>query len=82
MRTVSCFRHVDSNLSQNETLRGELAHKSKACLNYESQLHRVQNQMLEELDGKERDIDRLRAETEKLKVYIHTYMYIRCILLL
>ncbi len=53
---------------QNEKLHGELATKSKACLDCESQLHRVQSQMVEELDGKERDIDRLRAEIEKLKV--------------
>lgn len=55
-------------MAQNEKLRGELLSKHKACLNYESQLHRVQNQMVEELDVKERDIDRLRAEIEKLKV--------------
>ena len=38
------------------------------CSRYESQLHRVQAQMVEEMDGKERTIDKLRAEKEKFQV--------------
>ncbi len=38
------------------------------CSRYESQLHRVQAQMVEEMDEKERSIDKLRAEMEKHKV--------------
>lgn len=40
------------------------------CSRYESQLHRVQAQMVEEMDEKERSIDKLRAEMEKYKVQL------------
>ena len=40
------------------------------CANYESQLQRVQEQMVADMDDRERTIDRLRAETEKYKVSV------------
>lgn len=50
-------------------LEGERLNYENQCSRYESQLHRVQAQMVEEMDGKERTIDRLRAEMEKYKVH-------------
>ena len=38
------------------------------CSNYEAQLHRVQRQFKVDLEEKDREVDRLRAEQEKYKV--------------
>ena len=38
------------------------------CSNYEAQLHRVQQQFTVDLEEKDREVDRLRAEQEKYKV--------------
>ena len=63
------------NLLQLTTARAEVVRLEgvrlgleSQCSRYESQLHRVQAQMVEEMDGKERTIDKLRAEMEKYKV--------------
>lgn len=49
-------------------VQGELTRCQKICEGYESQLQRVQEQMVMEMDDKERMMDRLRAENEKFKV--------------
>ena len=49
-------------------MQGELTRSQKICEGYESQLQRVQEQMVMEMDDKERMMDRLRAENEKFKV--------------
>lgn len=49
-------------------MQGELSHCLVICKDYESLLQRVQDQMVMELDDRERMMDRLRAENEKLKV--------------
>ena len=38
------------------------------CSNYESQLQRVQEQMVADMDEKERSMDRIRVDCEKYKV--------------
>lgn len=38
------------------------------CVSYESQLQRVQEQMVADLEDKDRTVDRLRAEMDKYKV--------------
>lgn len=40
------------------------------CESYEAQLQRVQEQMLEELDGKEQELSRLREECSKARAGI------------
>ena len=57
---VSCLQliRVRSDLSRRETM----------CEGYESQLQRVQEQMVLEMDDKERMMDHLRAENVKYQV--------------
>ena len=49
-------------------MRQELSRSSAMCVSYESQLQRVQEQMVADLEDKDRTVDRLRAEMEKYKV--------------
>ena len=49
-------------------MQGELSHCQTICEGYKSQLQHVQDQMVMELDDRERMMDRLRAENEKFKV--------------
>lgn len=55
-------------LAQISLLHKELSRTVEMCSNYESQLQRVQEQMVADMEEKERTIDRLRAEAEKYKV--------------
>ena len=49
-------------------LHCELSRRVQMCSNYESQLQRVQEQMVADMDEKERSMDRIRADCEKYKV--------------
>lgn len=53
---------------QLENVREDLARRVAMCDGYEKQLLRVQEQMVAEMDDKERRIDRLKAELETHKV--------------
>lgn len=59
---VSCLQLIRA--------RSELSHRERVCEGYESQLTRVQEQMVLEMDEKERMMDRLRAENVKYKVCV------------
>ena len=54
--------------SQLSELHREFDRRGEMCTNYEAQLQRVQEQMVADMDEKERAMDRIRAECEKYKV--------------
>ncbi|KAL5477099.1 hypothetical protein EMCRGX_G023844 [Ephydatia muelleri] len=64
-KTTTLHTRYQSEISR---LEAELAQTKTACSNYESQLHRVQRQFTVDLEEKDREVDRLRAEQEKYKV--------------
>ena len=65
---VLFFAQLASARAEVVRLEGVRLNLETQCSRYESQLHRVQAQMVEEMDEKERSIDKLRAEMEKYKV--------------
>ena len=67
MRTVASQTNTLTHI-QNKVLQEDLIRRKAMCDGYEKQLHRVQEQMVAEMDDKERDMDRLRAEMDKCKV--------------
>ena len=48
-------------------MRRQLEQRSAMCESYEAQLQRVQEQMLEELEEKDRELGRLREECSKAR---------------
>ena len=60
--------HTLCSVLQLVRVQGEVSRRQTICEGYESQLQRVQEQMVMEMDDKERMMDRLRAENEKFKV--------------
>ncbi len=65
---MSCDNDNHPFLPKLSVLHRELSRNVEMCSNYESQLQRVQEQMVADMEEKERTIDRLRAEAEKFKV--------------
>lgn len=48
-------------------MRHKLQQQTATCESYEAQLQRVQEQMLEELDEKDQELNRLREENSKAR---------------
>lgn len=52
---------------QLKRVKRQLEQRLAMCVSYESQLQRVQEQMLEELDEKDQELSRLREECSKAR---------------
>lgn len=66
-RATTLHTRYRAEISRLET---ELSQTKTLCSNYEAQLHRVQRQFTIDLEEKDREVDRLRAEQEKFKAAI------------